>query len=139
MANAKTYKSKIGLELAIPIVVVFAGVFVINIFEDPNWFGIASLLVVFAFVIHLFLTTNYKIDGDQLTVKSGFIVNKQIEITAITKIVETNNPISSPATSIDRLEIMFNKYDTIVISPKLKSEFLAHILLINPHIEVVYK
>ena len=47
--------------------------------------------------------------------------------------------ISSPATSIDRLEITYGKYDSVIISPKLKQQFINEITTLNPKVEVKFK
>jgi hypothetical protein len=44
--------------------------------------------------------------------------------------------LSAPATSFDRLEILYNSFDTVIISPKDKSGFITHMKTINPSIEV---
>jgi hypothetical protein len=87
----------------------------------------------------MFLTTNYTIDSNKLTIKCGFLYNKTIDIKTIKKITETNNPLSSPAASLDRLEIAYGKNDSILISPKQKSEFINDIKRINPGIEIKLK
>lgn len=135
----KTYKSKIGLELAIPLVLVFGTVLTLTISQEPSWIGIVIFLPVILFVVHMFMTTEYTIDNDKLTVKCGFLYNKTIDIKSIRKITETNNPLSSPATSLDRLEINYRKFDSVLISPKQKSEFINEIKRLNPNIEVKYK
>lgn len=132
----KIYKSKIGLELAIPLVLVFGTVLTLTISQDPSWIGIVILLPVILFVVHMFMTTEYTIDNDKLKVKCGFLYNKTIDIKSIRKITETNNPLSSPATSLDRLEINYGKFDSVLISPKQKSEFINEIKRLNPDIEV---
>jgi hypothetical protein len=74
-----------------------------------------------------------------LAIKCGFLFNKTINIQTIKKITETNNPISSPATSLDRLEIVYGKFDSVIISPKKKVEFIADIKSLNPNVEVKLK
>jgi len=133
------YKSKIGLELVIPLVLVFGTVLALTISQEPNWIGIVILLPLILFVVHMFMTTNYTIESDKLTIKCGFLFNKTIDIKTIKKITETNNPLSSPATSLDRLEINYGKYDSVIISPKQKSEFINDIKGLNPNVEVKYK
>lgn len=135
----KVYKSKIGLELVIPILIIFGTVLVLSISEKPHWVGVAILLPVILFLLHIILTTYYVIDEDRLTIKCGFLYNKTIDINTITKISETNNPLSSPATSLDRLEIRYGKFDSVIISPKQKKEFIAEIVFINPAVEVKLK
>lgn len=135
----KIFKSKIGLELVIPLVIVFGTVLAVTISQEPSWIGIVILLPVILFVIYMFMTTEYKIENDELTIKCGFLYNKIIDIKTIKKIKETNNPLSSPATSLDRLEINYGKFDSIIISPKLKSEFINDIKRVNPNVEIKYK
>lgn len=50
--------------------------------------------------------------------------------------METKSPLSSPATSLDRLEIMYNKNESIIISPKDRTGFINELKTINPGIEV---
>ena len=82
----KIYNSKIGLELVIPLVLVFGIVLYLTVIEKPNWIGIAILAPVIVFIVHMFLTTNYTIENDKLTIKCGFLFNKTIDINSIKKI-----------------------------------------------------
>lgn len=135
----KIYNSKIGLELVIPLVLSFGTALALTIMGKTNLIGIAILLPVILFVIHMFLTTNYTIECDELIIKCGFLPNKTIDIKTIKKITETNNPLSSPATSLDRLEINYGKFDKILISPKNKIEFINDIKRLNPNVEVKFR
>ena len=71
---------------------------------------------VIDFVFHLFTTTYYTIDGSSLKIKSIFLVNKKIDINKIKKILETNTPLSAPAESLDRLEIIYVESGSMSIS-----------------------
>lgn len=135
----KLYKSKIGLEVVIPLVLVFGIVLFFTFSKGPSWLGIAILLPLIVFMIHMIMTTYYTINGNSLTIKCGFLFNKTIDISSIKKISETNNPISSPATSIDRLEITYGKYNSVIISPKQKQQFINDITTLNPKVEVKFK
>src|SRR5690606_15991386 len=135
----KVYNSKIGLELVIPLVLILGTVLFLTLNEEPSWIGILILLPIILFVVHMFLTTNYTIESDELTIKCGFLFNKTIDIKTIKKITETNNPLSSPATSLDRLEINYGEFDTVIISPKRKKEFIENITTLNPNVEVKFK
>lgn len=131
----QTFSSKIGLELAIPLTALLGGLSLLMIYEKA-WSGLIIILLVVAFIIHLFTTTYYQIDGQVLKVRAGFLVNQSIAIERITKIAETRNPLSSPANSLDRLEIAYNRYDSVLVSPKDKKGFIAALTVINPAIEV---
>jgi len=63
-------------------------------------------------------------------------MNGKIDISSIRKIEATNNIISSPAASFDRLEIFYKTYESIIVSPKNKDEFLSDLTRINPKIEI---
>lgn len=103
------------------------------------WLGVIIILLVIGFVLYLFKTTYYIIDNNELIVRAGFVTNKTIKIESIRKISDSNNILGSPANSLDRIEISFNKYDNILISPKEKSLFIEHLNSINPNIEVKTK
>lgn len=110
------------------------------IFEkEIVWLGIAINLATGLFIVYTFNNTKYTIDGSVLHVKCGFLYKKDIEIQSIKKIEESRSLLSSPAASMDRLEILFNQYDSILISPKEKHEFIYELLKINPAIEVKYR
>lgn len=134
----KKYPSKISYGLVFFILTVLVGS-TIPMILPPVWLGLIINLLVVAFVLHLFWSTYYTIDGTSLKIKSGFVVNKKIEIDTIKMISESNSIISAPAVSFDRLEIKYNKFDSIFISPRDKSEFISHITRLNPKIEVQYK
>ncbi|MEE9364894.1 MAG: PH domain-containing protein [Cellulophaga sp.] len=129
----KRYNSKIGIGILLFLITVFGGTTIFLIYSQA-WSGIAINAVTIIFITYLYLNTYYTIIGAQLFVKSGFLVNETIEISAITKITKTKNLISSPALSLDRLEVFYSN-STVIISPKDKLEFINHLQKINPDIE----
>jgi hypothetical protein len=133
------YTSKIGLELAIPITLAFVIPIIYGLTQKQTMVAVIFLTVAYAFIAHLFITTKYTVHNHTLIVSCSFLYKKVIDIHAIQQVIETNNPLSSAATSLDRLEIKFNKQQSILISPKLKKEFVTHIVAINPTIEVKWK
>jgi hypothetical protein len=134
----KKYKSKIGWGLVIFIAVVIGSTFIVLIVNQV-WVGLVIDLAVIGFIVHMFTTTYYVIEGDVLQVKCGFLINMRIAISSIRKMAETNNPLSSPATSLDRIAIYYNQSDVVMISPKDKMDFIRHITRINSKIEVILK
>jgi hypothetical protein len=77
------------------------------------------------------------LNDNQLIVKSTWVVYERIDISKITKIEKTNSILSSPALSLDRIRIRYNKYDEVLISPKVKKEFVDELLKVNPTIEII--
>lgn len=131
----KVFKSKIdwwfGLVLVYPIFVSIKSML------EGEWIGLLGLGVVVGFILIFSKTTQYIINENQLIVKSTWIVNERIDISKISKIENSNSVLSSPALSLDRLRIRYNKYDEILISPKEKKEFINVLLKINPTIEII--
>lgn len=134
----KVYKSKLGLELIIPIALVF-GIILYMTIRDEKWIALGIILATISFICHVFLSIKYLIEKENLTIKCGFFINQNIDISTIQKISETYNPLSSPAGSIDRLEIKFNKFDSVLISPKDKKAFINDLIVVNPTIEVQFR
>lgn len=102
------------------------------------WPGLIIIIAVAAFACYMLISTYYIISGNNLVIKCGFMENT-IKIDSITKIKETNNPLSAPATSLDRVAIYYSKSGFIMISPKNKSEFINKLMEKNPCIEVKLK
>lgn len=131
----KTYRSKIGIELILILTIVLGFSFY-KLLDQPKTSGIITLGALLVFILYIVLSIQYKINNNILTVKAGFLVNTKIDIQKIKKIKKTFNPLSSPAASINRLEICYNNGDFVLISPKNRDQFIKDLLEINPNIEV---
>lgn len=132
------YKSKIGPEIIIPLVIIFG----LAIFSSRNGYTVWSVLFLappILFVVYLFQNTYYTIEENLLIVKSGFLVNTTIDINLIYHIKETSNILSAPALSLDRLEIKYETSKRILISPDEKEKFIKHLLSINDSIKIETK
>jgi hypothetical protein len=138
-STGKIYKSKIGLEIAIPLTLVIGGTWILLTFQEPYWVGTVILMPVVLFIVYMFNYTHYTITQEHLIVRGGFLVHLKIEVKRIRIIRETNNPLSSPANSLDRLAIIYNDNSSVLISPKDKHGFIADLLALNSEIEVVYR
>jgi len=126
----KTYKSKVDWWLMVIIFGVLFFPIIQGVIEKEYIVSIFSLLIV-VLILLLFRSIKYKIDGNNL-----IIWKNKIDINSIKKIYKTKNPLSSPALSIDRIAIVYNKYDEVLISPKERMDFINQLLEINPNIEV---
>lgn len=129
------YRSGINKGIVILLVIIIAVPLIATIIFEV-WAGAIAFACVAAFITHLFTTTYYTISGNILKVRSGFIINITIDILKITRIEPTNTILTAPALSFDRLEVFYNKYDSVVISPSDKAAFIAKLKEINPGIEV---
>ncbi len=137
----RKYKSKVSYGLLIAVSLIMFGPFMFKLSDytlnTQRILGILLLLVTFALILHMFLTTIYTIDNDKLKIRSGFFSYKPIEISEIKRITKTNNIISSPAASFDRIEIQYGKFKSIIISPKDKLNFCKDLNELNPEIKIV--
>lgn len=127
MREIKVHRSKVDLWLiAILAVSVLLPLGLAVIF--PSTFLLTALILtpVLALFAWLFTTTKYEIRGDDLHVSSG-PVKLNVQISQITSVKTTRNPLSSPALSLDRLEIRYGDGKRTLISPKDKSGFLSDI------------
>ncbi len=134
----KKYSSKIDLWLLILLTVVFGGA-MIQMLVDHVWIGLIVILIPAVLIVTIFSSTTYAITENELIIKCGLFYKLVVPVKDIRKISESNNLISSPALSLDRLEILYNKFDTVLISPKPKLEFIAEIKRVNPEIEISVK
>ncbi len=128
--NMKTYRSKIDWWLILIILGIFSYPIVEGIMTKQYGLSITMISILF-FIFWMFSKIKYVIDGTILIV--WWI---KIDIHSIKRIYKTNNPMSSPALSLDRIAIVYNKYDEVLISPKLKKQFVDELLKINPSIVV---
>ena len=127
------YKSKIGWESWV-IIAVVATPQLVFFMKDYSPYSLLIVVPVLGLLFHIFKNTAYTINGNTLNIKSSFIYNKTIDINTIRKIVETRTPLSSPANSLDRLEVYYDKFDRVIISPKEKEKFVQHLRQLNPAI-----
>jgi general stress protein CsbA len=133
----KVYPSKKGLVIYIPLLLLLV-VEVVYIISRQYVAGLLSLTVIGAVVLPMYFNTNYTINADgSVHIKCGLFFNTLIPAGAIKKIKPTKTIFSAPALSIDRIEIFYNKFDSVVISPENKAEFIALLQSINPTIEYI--
>lgn len=130
----KKFSSKIdrGISISIGVILLLiTAVFLIN----SIWFVTYGLILLDIFVAYTFFTTAYVITADTLIVKCGFY-RKRIPIQSIRKITRIKSILNAPANSFTRLEIFYNTFDSIMISPKHEHEFITLVTNHNPHIDI---
>ena len=135
----KNYPAKVSYWLLLFVFLVFYLPLLPNLFFrelNEKMIGlIAFETVLFSFIVHLFLNTNYIIENKILKVKCGIFSYKPIDINLIKEISNTKSIISSPAPSFDRIVIKYGKFDELIISPKNKMNFLNDLIKVNPNIK----
>jgi len=93
-------------------------------------------------IIPIWLNTYYLLDENELTIKCGLGKRTKIPYASIISTISTRDPISSPALSLDRIEVKYRyeskKFsDTVIISPVNKQEFFDQLAIKNDQIEIV--
>lgn len=129
---SRRFRSKVDTWL---IVVGLAGIVVAVVAtafaasEDPGSMPTLAayilVLVTCALIASTFLYTWYDVDSDTLTIRSGPF-RWRVPLDAIDSVKPTRSPLSSPALSLDRLDIRYGKR-RIMVSPADKRGFLKAI------------
>ena len=127
-----TFKSAIDLWLLVIVVMVLIislGVSVRLVLQrsPAGYLRVIGVLAVgIGLPLWLLYTTQYLVKDEVLKIQSGPF-KWTIPITSISQVVETTNPLSSPALSLRRLEITYGESKTIMVSPKDREGFLEAI------------
>ena len=92
----------------------------------------ATMLAVTALVVWILESTRYELGASELVIRSGPF-RWTIPLASIREVAPTNNPLSSPALSLDRLLIRYpGRSLGIMISPEDKEGFLRELVLRSP-------
>ncbi|GAB5412643.1 MAG: hypothetical protein Cons2KO_02460 [Congregibacter sp.] len=129
------FRSKIDLWLvalvvgaAVMVVVATIPVFLEPLSKSDAVTAIVTILFALLLTIGLpawmFMATDYRVEQDSCFVRCGPF-KWEIPLDSITSITPTRNPLSSPALSLDRLEIRYGSGKVILLSPKDKNGFIA--------------
>ncbi|MBS4538927.1 PH domain-containing protein [Clostridium sp. D2Q-11] len=93
------------------------------------------MILSFLFAAWLWFGTGYYIEDEMIRIKCGPFRSK-VNIKDIELIKKTNNPISSPALSLDRIELKSANRLLAIISPKDKMKFAEVLKEKNPNISI---
>jgi hypothetical protein len=99
------------------------------------WLAALFSAGVAALVLYVVLGTRYTLTDTELLIQSGPF-GWRVPVQQIKRVVPSRNPLSSPAPSLDRLKISYNKYDWVLISPRDKAAFLDALKQLNPTIHL---
>lgn len=79
-----------------------------------------------AFIVWIFRTTFYVITSDALIVHAGPI-RRTVPLRLVQRLRATHNPLSSPALSLDRIEVTYGS-KRVLISPQDKRDFVSAVM-----------
>ena len=104
-----------------------------------EWIMFLLLLAFTIFFFYGIIQTYYIVNNEEATLKitAGPLFNTIIDISTIKRVEDSNSFLSAPAMSTKRLEIVYNKFDSILLSPKDKEGFVAALQEVNP--KIVYQ
>ena len=110
----KTHTSKIDFMLIYGPLLLFVGMTVFMLIEGEPLNAVLTtggiLFATWLFILYLAHSIKYTISKDRLVIKCGFLYHKNLEVSRIKSIAETSNLISSPAASLDRIEIKLKRH-----------------------------
>lgn len=97
----------------------------------------ALFLALAAFIVWILRGTRYELYPDRLLVRSGPL-RWTVPLAAIEEVHPTRNPLSSPALSLDRLQVSYRGSRVgIMISPEPRGAFLQDLAARAPHLELL--
>ena len=139
--NTLRFRSKVDWWVALLLGGAVLGLSVIFGFTDSGKAAVqkdflvvlATGLVPILLVTWMLFDTGYDITATELRVRCGPI-RTAVPLEKLSRISPTSSIMSAPALSIDRLEVSYNRFDTVVISPADKRGFLAAILARAPQV-----
>jgi hypothetical protein len=142
MGKSKTFHSKVskGLMVFVLILLILPITLVFVIEKSVAEAGLLLVLIIpiILFVVHLFFNTQYTITSKgKLEIRSGLYNYRPIDIKSIYRISTSQSLLSSPATSLDRLEINYGKNQRVLVSPQDKGGFVSALKKVNKKIEIV--
>ncbi|MGR9050674.1 PH domain-containing protein [Halobacillus faecis] len=125
-----------GIVLFIVFIYAFGGEpigFQLISYRDPLGYVLGGLTI--GVLVWIWFHTGYKVRNQYLYIHSGPL-RKRIKIMDITKIKPTKSPMSSPALSLDKLEIFHGNNKSTLISPQDEQRFVMAISEENPQLEL---
>lgn len=105
---------------------------------QAGWFSIFISVATGAVMLGVTYPLHYQITSSDLNIRSG-LLRWQIPLASVYAVHPTNNPLSSPALSLDRLRVDYRKNGKpryILISPENKGEFIRELAAIETGLEV---
>ena len=126
--QTKTYKTRVSVLLMIIIMIIVVTPLILNHPQEPEQKIVvySSVLIVAVLVVSI-INIKYVIDNDTLKIYTFFWFHKDIKIDSIWKMEPSRCILSSPAASLKRLAIHYNKFDVVYISPRNQEDFINEI------------
>lgn len=140
----KIYKAKKGSLIRGIILLLFGLPFFVYLIDSKTIETYPVILLPLIsplfFILWFYVGTSYRLEGDQLYYKSGFIKGR----IPIFEIREIQNDTTlwaglKPSLSNGGIIIKFGKFDEIYIAPENNEELIKDLVNINPSIKILEK
>ena len=99
-----------------------------------SWFIVIVVAAPLGLMVWNLLSTYYVVSGDTLTVRC-LLLRKTVPLASVTRLRASRDIRSSPALSLDRIEVLFGD-DSVLVSPKDKVAFIHALRARKPSIAV---
>jgi len=120
------------------IVGIAVGATAYGFIQDHTIEGLVLIGIFTAYFLFMAVNTAYWIENGYLHIRCGFWKRK-VAVSEIYRIKSSRNLINSPAMSLDRLEVYYGRYQSIVVSPKDKIGFVKALKNAQPATEILVK
>ncbi len=124
--NSTTYPTAISWGIWIPVYALILGQGIFFAQETSIYFLIFHFglaIAIYFFVVRI----KYVLDDTHLKIYMGPFLYRSIELHSIKKMEMSRNPISSPAASLKRIAIHYNKWGYVLVSPKNRELFIEDV------------
>jgi len=139
METKKVFRSRISVLLVGLMLAALLPCCIIPMIKYPFSPGFYVHGGILMFVIFIFGGMRYVISDGKLFLKMWIITSGSVKISDIIVIERSYNPLSSPAASLKRLQLVFGKgakFPVALISPVREQEFIEELRMVNPNILV---
>ena len=138
-ADRDAFRSKIDTWLLLLVAGVLAAAWlqpVRRLWADRpvDWLDVIGPLLATAVVAWVFRSTYYVVTTDSLIVRAGPI-RRTIPLGSVQRLRATHNPLSSPALSLDRIEVTYDS-GRVLVSPEDKRGFVRAVIARSPAVKL---
>lgn len=123
--QTKTYKTRISVLLV--LIILLIGIMPLFLPPKEDIIFVIAFPILILVLLASIVNIKYVIDGDTLKIYTFFWMHNDIDIKNIKKMEPSRCILSSPAASLKRLAIHYNKYDVVYISPRNQEDFINEI------------
>ena len=93
-----------------------------------------ALFPVVVFIVWMYLTTDYRVEGNELMIRSGPF-RWRVDLKSVGRLRATRSPLSAPALSFNRIEVEYGQ-SSILVSPADRRGFIRAILTRAPNVSL---